>query len=62
MPDSRGLPFQAPAYLGIAALDESLLFMPIETQGISLYEQFRAREDGLRWRLEKAVEGEGGWW
>jgi hypothetical protein len=36
--------------------------MPIETQGISLYEQFRAREDGLRWRLEKAVEGEGCWW
>ncbi|CAI8761809.1 flavin monoamine oxidase family protein [Pseudomonas soli] len=47
VPDSRGLHFQAPAYLGIAALDEALLFMDIAGLGESLYSQCVARKDGL---------------
>ena len=46
-PDSRGLPFQAPAYLGLAALDECLLFMPIEEVGESLYSHLLKRKSGL---------------
>lgn len=45
--DSQGLEFQGPAYLGLAALDECLLFMPIEAQGISLYDHLVERKDGL---------------
>jgi tryptophan 2-monooxygenase len=45
--DSRGLHFQAPAYQGLAAMDESLLFMDIEELGTSLYKQCVTREDGL---------------
>lgn len=45
--DSRGLQFQAPAYLGLAALDECLLFMDIEEVGQSLYSHFLGRKDGL---------------
>lgn len=45
--DSQGLEFQGPAYLGLAALDESLLFMPLEPHGTSLYDHLLAREDGL---------------
>lgn len=45
--DSKGLKFQAPAYMGLAAMDESLLFMPLGVGGSSLYEQCVAREDGL---------------
>lgn len=47
VPDSKGLHFQAPAYLGIAALDEALLFMDIAGLGESLYSQCVARKDGL---------------
>lgn len=45
--DSKGLYFQAPAYVGLAAMDEALLFMNIEELGTSLYSQCVAREDGL---------------
>ncbi len=39
--------FQGPRYLGLAALDECLLFMPIEQSDKSLYAHLAAREDGL---------------
>jgi tryptophan 2-monooxygenase len=45
--DSKGLKFQAPAYLGLAAMDECLLFMPIDEVGTSPYEQCVARKNGL---------------
>lgn len=45
--DSKGLKFQAPAYLGLAAMDECLLFMPMDEAGNSLYKHCIAREDGL---------------
>ncbi|MDR6714806.1 tryptophan 2-monooxygenase [Pseudomonas hunanensis] len=45
--DSKGLSFQAPAYLGLAALDECLLFMPIEEKGGSLYSHLVERSQGL---------------
>lgn len=47
VPDSRGLQFQAPSYIGLAAMDEALLFMDIQTLGTSLYRQCLEREDGL---------------
>lgn len=47
VPDSKGLRFQAPTYLGLAALDECLLFMDIEEIGQSLYNQCLERSDGL---------------
>lgn len=45
--DSRGLQFQAPAYIGLAALDECLLFMDIEGPDSSLYRHLLTRKDGL---------------
>lgn len=45
--DSRGLRFASPAYLGVAALDECLLFMPLERDGASAYDHLRAQSDGL---------------
>ncbi len=45
--DSKGLKFQAPAYIGLAALDECLLFMDIEGSGASLYSHLQSRNDGL---------------
>lgn len=47
VPDSRGLPFQGPAYLGLAALDESLLHLDVGMGGISLYEHLLKTNDGL---------------
>ncbi|MFJ4068886.1 flavin monoamine oxidase family protein [Pseudomonas sp. NPDC089996] len=47
VPDSRGLEFQAPAYIGLAALDECLLFMDIEGPDSSLYHHLLTRKDGL---------------
>lgn len=47
MSDSRGLQFQAPAYIGLAALDECLLFMDIEGPDSSLYRHLLTRKDGL---------------
>lgn len=47
IPDSRGERFQAPTYVGLAAIDECLLFMPLEAGGTSLYEQCVARDNGL---------------
>ena len=45
--DSKGVGFQAPCYIGLAALDESLMFMSIAERGISLYEHLVQRPDGL---------------
>ncbi|MFK8328997.1 flavin monoamine oxidase family protein [Pseudomonas sp. BJa5] len=45
--DSKGLRFAVPTYLGLAALDECLLFMEIEGVGTSLYNHCLARSDGL---------------
>lgn len=36
--DSQGLEFQRPRYLGLAALDECLMFMPVENNRPSFYE------------------------
>ncbi|WP_028634558.1 flavin monoamine oxidase family protein [Pseudomonas parafulva] len=47
VPDSRGVLFQGPAYMGLAALDESLMFMNITERGLSPYEHLVQREDGL---------------
>ncbi|WP_054903776.1 FAD-dependent oxidoreductase, partial [Pseudomonas sp. NBRC 111131] len=47
LPDSRGLMFQAPAYLGVAAMDDCLLFMDVGMQGKSLYHHLVDRHDGL---------------
>ena len=47
LPDSKGLMFQAPAYLGLAAMDDCLLFMDVGMQGTSLYDHFIQRDDGL---------------
>ncbi|MDH1576572.1 flavin monoamine oxidase family protein [Pseudomonas sp. GD03746] len=47
VPDSKGLMFQAPAYLGLAAMDDCLLFMDIDTRGTSLYNHLAQRDDGL---------------
>lgn len=53
--DSRGLAFASPSYLGLAALDECLLFMPVEPVGVSPYEHLRARPSGLL--TDSAVAG-----
>ena len=45
--DSKGLMFQGPAYLGLAALDESLMFLNAGMADTSLYEHLRQRDDGL---------------
>jgi tryptophan 2-monooxygenase len=45
--DSQGLEFQPPQYLGLAALDECLLFMPIEGDRPSFYEHGRLYQNGL---------------
>jgi len=45
--DCNGLTFEAPRYLGVAALDECLLFMPVEGRGLSFYEHCRQRGAGL---------------
>jgi len=45
--DSRGVKFQSPAYLGLAALDECLMFMSPEPDQPSLYEHLTARNNGL---------------
>ncbi|WP_312936409.1 FAD-dependent oxidoreductase [Pseudomonas sp.] len=47
LPDSQGLEFQSPAYIGLVAMDECLLFMNIAEVGSSLYEQCLTRQDGL---------------
>lgn len=47
VPDSRGLMFQGPAYLGLAAMDESLLFLDVGMAGSSLYDHLLQRSDGL---------------
>lgn len=45
--DSKGLKFAAPSYIGLAALDECLLFMDIEGTGKSLYSHCLNRHNGL---------------
>ena len=45
--DSRGLPFASPTYLGLAALDECLLFMPVAPTGASPYQHLSALPNGL---------------
>jgi len=45
--DSQGLEFDGPRYLGLAALDECLLFMPIETTGPSFYQHGLESGSGL---------------
>lgn len=47
VPDSKGLMFQGPAYIGLAAMDESLLFLDVGLGGSSLYDHLLQREDGL---------------
>lgn len=47
LPDSQGLPFQPPGYVGLVAMDECQLFMNIAELGTSLYEHCIARQDGL---------------
>ncbi|WP_448109258.1 flavin monoamine oxidase family protein [Pseudomonas azerbaijanoccidentalis] len=45
--DSTGLSFDRPRYIGLAALDECLLFMNIDEIGKSVYEHSRERSNGL---------------
>ncbi|MDD2057862.1 FAD-dependent oxidoreductase [Pseudomonas sp. GD03860] len=45
--DSKGLRFAPPNYLGLAALDECLLFMEISELGKSLYSHLLQHQDGL---------------
>ncbi|MBM3106845.1 FAD-dependent oxidoreductase [Pseudomonas sp. V1] len=45
--DSKGLKFAAPTYIGLAALDECLLFMSIDESGKSLYSHCLDRQNGL---------------
>lgn len=45
--DSRGLSFESPRYIGLAALDECLLFMKTDETGKSFYEHCRERNNGL---------------
>ncbi|QGW76372.1 FAD-dependent oxidoreductase [Pseudomonas alkylphenolica] len=45
--DSKGLKFTAPTYLGLAALDECLLFMGIDGTGKSLYSHCLDSQNGL---------------
>jgi hypothetical protein len=45
--DSTGLSFDRPRYIGLAALDECLLFMKTDETGKSVYEHSRERNTGL---------------
>lgn len=45
--DSKGVAFAKPRYLGLAALDECLMFMPLEEGGRSPYELLREQPSGL---------------
>jgi tryptophan 2-monooxygenase len=45
--DSQGLAFEAPRYIGLAALDECLLYMPIDETRSSFYQHSLEREAGL---------------
>lgn len=45
--DSTGKTFDRPRYIGLAALDECLLFMKIDETGKSVYEHSRERTHGL---------------
>jgi len=47
VPDSRGLMFNGPAYIGLAAMDESLLFLDAGMNGTSLYDHLLQHDDGL---------------
>lgn len=47
VPDSKGLMFQGPAYIGLAAMDESLMFLDAGMGGSSLYDHLLQRDDGL---------------
>ncbi|MBA6130110.1 FAD-dependent oxidoreductase, partial [Pseudomonas juntendi] len=47
VPDSRGLMFNGPAYIGLAAMDESLLFLDAGMNGTSLYDHLLRQDDGL---------------
>ena len=47
VPDSRGLMFKGPAYVGLAAMDESLLFLDVGMNGTSLYDHLLHQDDGL---------------
>ena len=47
VPDSRGLMFKGPAYIGLAAMDESLLFLDAGMNGTSLYDHLLQQYDGL---------------
>jgi tryptophan 2-monooxygenase len=48
--DSAGTWFDAPAYLGIAALDDCLVHLPVEGLRRSLYEALVVKTDGLLMR------------
>ncbi|OPG70876.1 amine oxidase [Pseudomonas ogarae] len=45
--DSKGLIFDSPRYIGLAALDECLLFMKTDETRKSFYEHCRERNNGL---------------
>jgi len=45
--DSMGLSFDRPRYIGLAALDECLLFMKTDESAKSFYEHCRERNNGL---------------
>ena len=45
--DSAGLSFDAPRYIGLAALDESLMFLKTAETGKSVYEHSLERSNGL---------------
>ncbi len=45
--DCNGLAFAPPRYLGLAALDECLLFTPAEANGSSFYDHCRQRGEGF---------------
>ena len=45
--DSTGLSFDRPRYIGLAALDECLMFMKIDETAKSVYEHSRERNNGL---------------
>ncbi|WP_263262921.1 NAD(P)/FAD-dependent oxidoreductase [Pseudomonas sp. RIT-PI-S] len=61
--DSAGHDFDAPAYLGIAALDDCLMHLPIAELHRSMYETLVAKPDGLLMRskvtrIERRSAGE----
>lgn len=45
--DCQGNAFETPGYLGLVALDQALLFMPIDGVGRSFYEHSLERNDGF---------------